>query len=189
MKFAGQTYAARRQRGASLIEIVSYLGVAAIVIIGAVMLLGTAFSGASTNKAIQEISAMQTAVKRLYMGQVTGYGSGDTDLRQNLIASRQVPTTVRVDTGANRLHNGWNGEIFVRGDATLFRITYQNVPQESCIELVTSRGGTGWTNVFIDPNASGTSGSGTAATTVPITVDEARTLCSGTNNTITWEST
>jgi hypothetical protein len=168
---------ARKQSGASLIEIVSYLGVAAIVVIGAVMLLNTAFGGANVNRAIQEISAFQTGVKRLYMGQTTGYGDGD--LVPSLLAAQQVPSTVSVR--GNEIFNSWNGQIRVNGLAnTQFTLEYANIPQAPCIELATSRGGTGWTEVNI---------SGTSITTFPVTVADATAACANAANTIVWTST
>lgn len=177
-QFAINTAKARHQSGASLIEIVSYLGVAAIVVIGAVMLLNTAFGGANVNRAIQEISGLQTAVKRLYMGQVTGYGTAD--LIPDLLQAQQVPSTISIRNGTE-LWNSWNGQITIEGVAnTQFDVTYRNVPQGACVELATSRGGTGFTEVEIN---------GTVFTAFPLTVADATGNCNGPSNDIRWRST
>lgn len=42
------------QKGASLLEIVAYLGVASVVIIGAISMLTSAFGGANANRALRE---------------------------------------------------------------------------------------------------------------------------------------
>ncbi|MEA3119675.1 MAG: hypothetical protein QOI13_2945, partial [Paraburkholderia sp.] len=61
------------QRGASLLEAIAYLGIAAIVVIGAVALLNGAFNSAGTNELAEQVNSIQTGVKKLYMGQTNGY--------------------------------------------------------------------------------------------------------------------
>ena len=163
----------QRQRGASLIEIISYLGVAAIVIIGAVMLLSGAFSSANSNRAIQEISALQLAVKKLYMGQTAGYGTAS--MNEQLIKSGQVPSTLNHITASPwTITNSWNGGVVVSGNSTTFQIEYQSIPQNICIEVLTGLGTQGWNSI-----TAGTTGA--TAVTVPVTVSAATTACTATN--------
>jgi hypothetical protein len=63
----------RAQRGATLLEAIAYLGIAAIVVIGAIALLNGAFSSASSNQTAEQVTAIQTGIKKLYMGQTNGY--------------------------------------------------------------------------------------------------------------------
>ena len=97
------------QRGASLLESIAFLGVAAIVILGAVALLMSSFGSANTNRAQQEITSIRTSVKKLYMGQSASYGSDD--LTGALVNARVFPTTLAVDSNGIVL-NAWNGGVF-----------------------------------------------------------------------------
>jgi X-X-X-Leu-X-X-Gly heptad repeat protein len=90
----------RSQRGASLLEAIAYLGIAAIVVIGAVALLNGAFSSAGSNELSEQVSAIQTGVKKLYMGQTGGY----TNINNTILSSAGVfPSTIPVNAGWNAL--------------------------------------------------------------------------------------
>ena len=56
-----------RQRGASLLEGIAYLGIAAIVVLGAVSLLTGAFGSAKANQTTEEVVAIRTSVRKLYL--------------------------------------------------------------------------------------------------------------------------
>ena len=79
-----------RQRGAPLLEGIAYLGIAAIVVMGAVSLLTGAFSSAKSNQANEEVVGLRTAVRKLYMGQT--YPTAN--VVANLIAAKAAPGTL-----------------------------------------------------------------------------------------------
>jgi hypothetical protein len=163
------------QRGASLLEAIAYLGVAAIVVIGAVSLLNGAFSSASTNQLAEQVNAIQAGVKKLYMGQTNGYSG----INNTTLASAAVfPSTIPVNNGA--AVDAWGGAVNVAssGDGSgTFTISYANVPQSVCINAVSAGGS--WTGVSVNG----------AAATLPATPDSAQKACtSTTSNTITWTS-
>src|SRR5450830_2049931 len=81
--------ALHRQHGASLLGGIAYLGIAAIVVIGAISLLTGAFSSAKSNQANEEVIGLRTAVRKLYIGQV--YPS---DILPGLVAANAVPGTL-----------------------------------------------------------------------------------------------
>lgn len=163
---------ARRQRGVSLLEAIAYLGVAATIIVGAVALLSSAFSGARANRAQEELTAISTGVKRLYMSQAGAFGTGN--LNVTLASAKVFPSTLAV-AGANVL-NAWNGAVNVVGNTTVFDISYANVPQEVCIELLST------TSQFISVAANGG-----AALTPPVTLAQASAQCSAVQaNTLVW---
>ncbi|WP_346778981.1 type 4 pilus major pilin [Burkholderia sp. Ac-20384] len=166
-----------RQRGASLLEAIAYLGIAAIVVIGAVALLNSAFNSAGTNQLSEQVSAIQTGVKKLYMGQSTGY----TDVSNAVLQSAGVfPSTVSV-TGSGTsatATNNWGGAVSVTGTATSFSIEYDNVPASVCVNAVVSGGS--WSSIQIG---------GTTETTLPISPAKAATDCGASGSTtITWTS-
>ncbi|MXN76831.1 pilus assembly protein [Burkholderia sp. 4701] len=164
----------RKERGASLLESIAYLGVAAIVIVGAIALLGSAFSSANTNRLAEELNAIQTGTKKLYMGQVNNYGTAAA-LNANLIAARVFPSTLPVN-GAN-VSNAWGGNVIVTGQGQTFTVEYTNVPQDVCINTLTAGGN--WRTVAIGQNG--------RAIPYPVSPTDATANCVD-NATVTWTS-
>lgn len=160
------------ERGASLLEGIAYLGIAAIVILGAVSLLTSAFGSAQANQTAQEIVSIRTAVKRLYMGQASSYGTADITAR--LISARAFPTTLSPNTAGTAVSNAWNGTVTVAGtnSGSTFTITYSGVPQDVCISIVS--GATGWTQID--------QGGQNAITAFPATPAAASTVCNVTSS-------
>ncbi|KVM46656.1 pilus assembly protein [Burkholderia ubonensis] len=163
----------RKQRGASLLESIAYLGVAAIVIVGAIALLGSAFSSANTNRLAEELNAIQTGTKKLYMGQVNNYGNG-VDLNANLIAARVFPSTLPVNTP--NVANAWGGNVNVTGQGQTFTVQYTNVPRDICINTLTAGGN--WRTVAVGQNA---------GVNYPVSPTDATRICVD-NATVTWTS-
>jgi len=161
-----------RQRGASLLEGIAYLGIAAIVVMGAISLLTGAFSSAKSNQANEEVIGLRTAVRKLYMGQT--YPT--TGVVANLIAAKAVPGTLA--NSGTALKNSWGGDVTIVGANAGFTITYPSVPQDVCVSMLS--GANGWTSV--NANA------GTALTAFPVAADKATTLCSQADNSITYTS-
>lgn len=162
------------QRGASLLESIAFLGVAAIVILGAVALLMSSFGSANTNRAQQEITSIRTGVKKLYMGQSASYGSGD--LTGALVNARVFPSTLAVDNSGVVL-NAWNGGVSVSGATANFSITYDKVPRDVCVNLVSANGD--WIGVNVN-------GTDIGVPTSPASADAA---CQAGDNSIVWTAT
>lgn len=164
-----------RQRGASLLEGIAYLGIAALVVLGAVSLLTGAFSSAQSNRAAEEIVSIRTGVKKLYMGQANSYVAGL--LTKQLITAKVLPTTLSPDSTGTTLTNAWGGGVVITGATADFTISYDKVPQDGCIGMLS--GASGWTKV-----ASGT----VSVISFPVTPADAVSLCTGTSNLITLTS-
>jgi len=162
------------QRGASLLEIIAYLGVAAVVVYGAVSLLTQAFGGANSNRALVEVTSLRTQVKKIYMGQAAGYGVGS--MNAALVLQNAFPTTLTV-TAPSTVTNSWNGGVVLTGATTTFTISYASVPADVCSSLVSVQGGAGWTSIAVN---------GAAALTPPITPTAAGTACNVAANSIVW---
>jgi len=159
------------QRGASLLESIAFLGIAAIIILGAVALLLGSFSSANTNRTQQEVTSIRNGVKKLFMGQSASYGTGS--LNATLVNSKVFPTTLAVDT-SNNVFNAWNGAVNVDGATANFTIGYANVPKDVCINLAAANGD--WLALEVN----GTS------VALPVTPAAAETACNGSANSITW---
>lgn len=167
----------RRQRGASLLEGIAYLGIAAIVVIGAIALLRTAFGSANANTMLEQLSSMQTATRKLYMTTQGSYGAGS--LNGPIIAAGAVPQGMSVKTADSTISNAWGGAVTLTGANTAFTISYANVPQDVCVDALTGTT-TGFTQVAV--NAAG-------AVPTPVSPTDATTACtSATANTIVWTS-
>jgi hypothetical protein len=168
---ASRNMGRRFQRGASLLEGIAYLGIAAIIILGAVSLLSNAFGSAHTNRSYGELTSIRTGVKKLYMGQSAAFGMGE--LTETLIGAKVYPTSLFVS--GNTVKNSWNGKIVVTGAGNTFTISYAAVPKDVCVNMVS--GGNDWIALQVNEGA---------VLTPPITPTAATSACDGTSNTITW---
>ncbi|MFC3469373.1 type 4 pilus major pilin [Massilia oculi] len=166
---------ARRQRGASLLEIIAYLGIAAIVVLGAVSMLGSAFGNAQANRTIEEVVSIRTGIKRLYMGQAASYGQ--VAITEQAIKSRVLPATLAVNN--NDVKNAWNGAVTITGATSAFEIKYAAVPQDACISILS--GASGWSKVKVNATND--------IVSFPITPTTANASCAAGENEITWTAT
>ncbi len=170
-----------RERGASLLEGIAYLGIAAIVVLGAVSLLTGAFSSAQSNRVAEEVVSIRTGVKKLYMGQSSGYVVGT--ILPILIAAKVLPTTITI-TGAGTAAtatNSWGGAVDVAGLAggSSFSITYNTVPQDACINIIS--GASGWQSIAV-------TGGGAPPIAFPVSPADAQAACGANGGTIVWTS-
>jgi type II secretory pathway pseudopilin PulG len=163
-----------RQRGASLLEGIAYLGIAAIVVLGAVSLLTGAFGSAKANQMTEEVVAIRTAIRKLYIGQTYPTAS----LVPSLLTANAIPNTLARPT-TTTLSNSWGGAVTIAGTATGFTVTYNTVPQDVCVSMIS--GASGWTQID--------QGGNNAITTFPATVANANALCTvsaATGNAVTF---
>jgi type II secretory pathway pseudopilin PulG len=163
-----------RQQGASLLEGIAYLGIAAIVVLGAVSLLTGAFGSAKANQMTEEVVALRTAVRKLYIGQSYPTSS----LVPSLLLANAIPNTLARPTNST-LSNSWGGAVTIVGTSTGFNITYNAVPQDVCVSMIS--GASGWTQID--------QGGNNPITSFPATVANANSLCSvssAAGNTVTF---
>ncbi|MFT5590374.1 MAG: hypothetical protein ACI9ZF_002559 [Bradyrhizobium sp.] len=174
----------RHQRGASLLEGIAYLGIAAIVILGAISLLTGAFSSAQANRLAEEVLSIRTGVKKLYMGQSNTYGAAAAAPLNLLVANAGVfPATVAVIPATGAATNAWGGAVTVTGQIATFDLTYTAVPRDICILALS--GASGWLNI-------GAGAAGATAVVGPpltaVTPANADAACVAGANTIIWSS-
>ena len=162
------------QQGASLLEIIAYLGVAAVVVYGAVSLLSQGFAGANSNQALTEVISLRTQIKKIHMGQATGYGVGA--MNATMVLQSAFPSSLSV-TAPSTVKNAWNGDVVLTGATSTFTISYAAVPRDICATLVSVQGGTGWNSIAVN---------GAAALVPPITPAAAGGACNAATNTIVW---
>lgn len=179
-----------RQRGASLLEAIAYLGIAAIIILGAISLLGGAFGGANTNKVQQELTSLRTNILRLYASQVN-YGTGSSAEVVN--NANMAPGTLKWDTAAKNWINAYDGKTVTGGAGNSFWVSYGWVPKDACVALSTNS--SGWTRITIAVQAANaaTLGADTVPAVAaagpfnaPVSIANANTSCSGERHSIVW---
>ena len=173
--------AGRHQRGASLLEIIAFLGIAAMVIIGAVSMINVSFTSAQGARLMEEALGIRTGVKKLYMTQSTGYGTAV--INDVLRDAKVLPATISVSAGvaaAAEIKNNFGGATTITGATGQFTIEYTLVPQDTCVSALS--GVSGWSAISVKGSAE------VAFTTFPITNKDAIAKCDAATNTITFTS-
>lgn len=147
------------------------LGVALFLVAVAVVIGVRTFGSSEVVAEQQRLSTIVSNIKTLYANTPTYDGLTTTvAINAGVFPSDMVSgTTVR---------NRWKGNVTVSSTATTFTITYNNVPKDACIQLVSN---------FKDSNLTQVVVNGTALATVPPSPAEASGACtSDRSNTIDW---
>lgn len=120
------------KRGLTLIEALLFLGIAAVVIVGAVILYNNTSNSARTNEALTQLQSYSTGVKGLYSG-TSSYGTGS--ILPAVINGGVAP---RSAVNGTNLVNPWGDGTAIFGNGGTFHIYFQNVPQDSCVRILTA---------------------------------------------------
>jgi len=121
-------------RGLTLMEALLFLGLAAIVIVGAFALYNNASSTTKMNQAKSHLQTYVGGVKSLYATR-NDFSTVTTDL----VVNAGIAPSEAVDGTA--LINPWGGQTTVLGNAARpreFRVTFQNVPRDACTALLSA---------------------------------------------------
>lgn len=163
-----------RQRGASLLEAIAYLGVAAVVVLAAVSLLQNAFGSARSNQTTEELTGLRTAVRKMYSGQPYN----DAAMLANMITAKAIPGTLTIAADGKTINNTWGGTVTpASANAGTFTITYTQMPADVCMNVVS--GATGWTKIADGADAN-------QITAFPAAAALAAKLCSTDANTVAF---
>jgi len=165
----------KKQFGFTALE----LGV--VLIIGAVVVAFAATQGSKlwgdnqNTVELQNIASLYTQTKNLKG--TAGYGTSGTSLLPTLAAMDALPKNMAYSGGV--LTNSWGGTVTVASTGAGYAVTYNNVPQASCIELAqkVSKGG-----------AMTTKPGGGAVVTGEVTSAVAAAGCSAETNTLVFAS-
>ncbi len=182
----------KKQRGATLLEALAFLGIAAIVVVGAISMFRAAQGSAQSNDMLAQITGIRSAVKNLYASQgayggAAVYGTtgappaaeGDFAMNTTLVSAKVIPDTLRVPA-AGTIKSQFGGDVVVMGGIDYFTIKYTQVPQEVCLKIAPQTG-SAWGGLKINGNAS--VGTDTSA----FSVVNAQAQCTpGTSNTLIW---
>lgn len=118
-------------RGLTLIEVLLVLGIAAVVIVGAVAFYNNASNATKMNQAKAQIQAIAGGVKTLYAAQ-SSYASVST----NVVVNAGIAPQNAID--GNNLINPWGGATTVVGAARTFELRMSDVPNDACVNLLAS---------------------------------------------------
>ncbi|MDW9481208.1 hypothetical protein GOB57_21420 [Sinorhizobium meliloti] len=168
-----------RRRGATLMEMVAWLALAAMIIAGALVLWNVANGSRQTTTAMTQLNQIQTAVRTLYSGQPSYTGLST----QVLVDSKALQQSMI--SGATIRH-AYNGAVTVTpvpttngGANSAFRISFANVPQDACQQMLTKDLGRG----LYEAGAPGGKANQPA---LPFTLLAAKGACSQAYNMVTW---
>lgn len=162
-----------KQTGSSNMEMLFYLILAALVVGGAIALGLKLFNKQTNNGEQTNVGNIVVNTRALKGSQ--GYGTNGTNLIPQLIVTDGIPDGLTISGGA--IFNSWNGAVTVTSTGPAFVLTYNSIPQDSCVSLATKVAKTRAYSTRIN--------SGTA---VIGEVDSATasTNCSAVTNTIAW---
>lgn len=164
----------KSQAGLTLIELISALGIGALVMVGALSLYNNASSTQAATQLTSDLTAIKASVKQLYAGQ-GGYGVAS--LNSILITSNKIPTTMTTATPV--ITHQLNGLLTVTGNTSTFDMAITNIATDVCVSIVSAA--SGYSQVKVGANA--------ARTTVPFSPANAATDCGAlANQTITLTS-
>lgn len=134
----------RHQAGATLLEALAFLGIAAIVAVGSISMFRAAQTTAKANDVIVQLNGMRSTVETLYQTQASFVGLSAADI----IASKAVPANLRVSSG--QIFNSFGGTITLSGLPSTYFISYTNIPTDVCIKVI-ARTHKNWKDININP--------------------------------------
>jgi len=155
------------QRGMTLIELIAALGVAAVVIVGALSLYQSADDSQKSNELLSGVTAVRGAIRQIYGGQYTGVA----DLLLAVNNARKLPSSWTYAGGSATYIFGTVTARVNAADSSMMDMTLNRVPAAVCATVVTAL--QGWTSVAIN---------GQAAINYPLTAatrGTASTNCAG----------
>lgn len=165
----------KRQKGATLLELVMFIGLAALILIGGVVWYQTASEGQRVADAVSDLNAMSSLVRNTFTTQNNFSGLTNTVVTR----SSQFPDKMRQSDPA-LIKSGWADDgVTINASTNLaqddsFTITYNAVPEGACIDF-TSRAYRFFDRTQVNGN--------------PVTtVADISTECSGANNAIEYRA-
>lgn len=130
----------RRQRGATLLEALAYLTVAAIVATGVLAVFGQSFTNAKATHLADEVASLANNVRDLYASQ----NSYSTASIAALASAGALPSTLAVSGSGSSatVSDSWGGAVTLNplsGGAQV-QVQYNAVPSDVCRRVLVSGG-------------------------------------------------
>lgn len=163
----------REEAGFTLLELLLVVGVGSILLLAGIGTYRLVTAGNNANEANRLVATIKQQVQNLYQGQ-TSYGTGD--IESILIDTGAFPPSA-LDAARTSAQTPWNTNIDVTGATANFTITFEDLPQDACINLARLEIANDPDFVSIDINT-------TNLTTLPSPEDAQAACASGGD--ITW---
>jgi type II secretory pathway pseudopilin PulG len=129
----------RKNKGASILEVIIYMGIAAFVIILVMQGGNQATDTQKVNASIQNLNTLKTSVKQMFSTQRTYEGISN----EVLTASSNFPEQMRVTGEAALIAHGWKSDgvdivsANVAGtDNDGYEIKLKGIPQRACVDIL-----------------------------------------------------
>jgi hypothetical protein len=128
-----------KQKGATLLELVMFIGLAALILIGGVSWYITASEGQRISDEVSNVNAITALVRNTYTTQNNFSGLTNSVITR----SSQFPDKMRIAGDTSRIKSGWENNGVALAPATIlvandaFTITYLDVPEGPCIDFAT----------------------------------------------------
>lgn len=157
----------RHQTGATLLEALAFLGIAAIVVVGAISMFRAAQGSAQANAMVSELNGLRSSIRTIYATQSYGgaqifdltstlsIGGGGGAYNRTLWLAGAIPNTYAM-FGAFLFRTSY-GAIFVfrpglsQDNTDLFVLKFDQVSQEICLKVAPQIGGS-WLGLQINAN-------------------------------------
>lgn len=165
-----------RQRGATLLEALAYLAVAAVVTAGVLAIFTPSFTNAQATRLANEATALANSVRDLYASQNSYVNVSIGALAQ----AGAVPSTLKV-TGSGSAATAtdtWGGAVTlaaVAANNAQVQLQYASVPSDVCRRVLLSGGD--WIDITVNNSDVGTGSPN---------LSQANTACNASSNTIAW---
>lgn len=193
------------QTGRSMVEMLGVLAIIGVLSVGGIAGYSKAMTKFKITKTMDQVSMTVANIRTLYSGQRNYNGLATA----NALDMGVVPAEME-GAAANTLVNAFQGAVTIgtinynNQNASAFRISYENMGQEACVQLITSDWGSGASSGFIGiqvsaaapagqnaPQFGNAAAKGAAAWDnmhLPVTPSDAATTCTTDSGytTITW---
>lgn len=193
------------QTGRSMVEMLGVLAIIGVLSVGGIAGYSKAMTKFKITKTMDQVSMTVANIRTLYSGQRNYNGLATA----NALDMGVVPAEMEGAT-VNTLVNAFQGAVTIgtvnynNQKASAFRISYENMGQEACVQLITSDWGSGASSGFIGiqvsaaapqgqnaPQFGNAAAKGAAAWDnmhLPVTPSDAATTCATDDGytTITW---
>lgn len=193
------------QTGRSMVEMLGVLAIIGVLSVGGIAGYSKAMTKFKITKTMDQVSMTVANIRTLYSGQRNYNGLATA----NALDMGVVPAEMEGAT-VNTLVNAFQGAVTIgtvnynNQNASAFRISYENMGQEACVQLITSDWGSGASSGFIGiqvsaaapqgqnaPQFNNAAAKGAAAWDnmhLPVTPSDAATTCATDSGytTITW---
>lgn len=211
------------EKGRSMVEMLGVLAIIGVLSVGGIAGYSKAMNKYKINKTNDQLSMLIANIRTLFASQSDYSGLNNGTAIQYGVVPNDMYTTASNGTYASTytITNPFAGDVEIavsRSDAGhtthAFTVTYENIPQEACVNIMTSDWGSGQgsgliaiavagvdsgdptaknlTEVYVGDDGEKAAAGGAIATPggsqqdAPLTVAEAMTSCK-TKNTITWK--